>query len=91
LLVCSELLGDRPRPLPIIQEFRDAIDITERNGDPSWDFDVSGVVYLYVFLIFPDVLKRLLQFCSLHLFIVYLCFSIFSSSQKSLKLYLTFF
>jgi len=56
LFVCSDLFGDRPRPLPIIQEFKDAFDITERNGDPSWDFDVSDVVYLYVFLIFSNVL-----------------------------------
>jgi len=44
-LLCSDLSGDRPRPLPIIKEFKGAIDITERKGDPSWDFDVSGVVY----------------------------------------------
>jgi hypothetical protein len=44
LLICSDLSGDRPRPLPTVKEFKGAVDITERKGDPSWDFDVS-VVY----------------------------------------------
>jgi len=43
--MCSDLSGDCPRTLPFIEEFRDAFDIIERKGDPSWDFDVSGVVY----------------------------------------------
>jgi E3 ubiquitin-protein ligase UHRF1 len=44
-LISSDFSGDRPRPLPIIEELKDAVDVTERKGDPSWDFDVSGVVY----------------------------------------------
>ncbi|CAL4911057.1 unnamed protein product [Urochloa decumbens] len=31
--------GDRPRPLPTITELKDATDITERKGRPSWDYD----------------------------------------------------
>ncbi|KAF5443635.1 hypothetical protein F2P56_036173 [Juglans regia] len=31
--------GDRPRPLPIINELKDAIDMTERKATPSWDYD----------------------------------------------------
>jgi E3 ubiquitin-protein ligase UHRF1 len=38
---CSDDHGDRPRPLPVIKEIKDAIDITERKGSPSWDYDVS--------------------------------------------------
>lgn len=38
---CSDNLGDRPRPLPFIKEIENAIDITERRGTPSWDYDVS--------------------------------------------------
>ncbi|KAJ0105303.1 hypothetical protein Patl1_19707 [Pistacia atlantica] len=36
----SDEYGDRPRPLPVIQEFKKATDITERKESPSWDFDV---------------------------------------------------
>ncbi|KAG8066872.1 hypothetical protein GUJ93_ZPchr0005g16170 [Zizania palustris] len=35
----SDIYGDRPRPLPKIKELKDAIDICERKGTPSWDFD----------------------------------------------------
>ncbi|KAF2288372.1 hypothetical protein GH714_007158 [Hevea brasiliensis] len=35
----SDDLGDRPRPLPVIRELENAIDITERRGSPSWDYD----------------------------------------------------
>lgn len=45
LLICSDLTGDRPRKLPTIKEFKGAVDVTERKGDPSWDFDVSHVIY----------------------------------------------
>ncbi|KDP23260.1 hypothetical protein JCGZ_23093 [Jatropha curcas] len=31
--------GDRPRPLPVIGELDNAIDVTERRGSPSWDYD----------------------------------------------------
>lgn len=52
LWICSDLTGDRPRELPKIKELKDAVDVTERKGDPSWDFDVSGVIYKCVFLMF---------------------------------------
>ncbi|RDX75256.1 E3 ubiquitin-protein ligase ORTHRUS 2, partial [Mucuna pruriens] len=38
----SDEVGDRPGPLPIIGELKGAIDITERKGDPSWDYDVRS-------------------------------------------------
>lgn len=38
--------GDRPRPLPAIQELERATDITERKESPSWDFDVS--IYIQI-------------------------------------------
>ncbi|KAF5741221.1 putative zinc finger protein [Tripterygium wilfordii] len=31
--------GDRPRPLPVMKELENAIDITERKGSPFWDYD----------------------------------------------------
>ena len=42
-LICSDDHGDRPRPLPEIGELKDAVDLTERKGVPSWDYDVSSV------------------------------------------------
>ncbi|EOX99609.1 SRA-YDG - like 2 [Theobroma cacao] len=35
----SDIHGDRPRPLPAIKELKNAIDITERKGSASWDYD----------------------------------------------------
>ncbi|KAG2706409.1 hypothetical protein I3760_05G102900 [Carya illinoinensis] len=35
----SDNHGDQPRPLPVINELEDAIDITERKESPSWDYD----------------------------------------------------
>ncbi|XP_024993871.1 E3 ubiquitin-protein ligase ORTHRUS 2-like isoform X2 [Cynara cardunculus var. scolymus] len=35
----SDEIGDRPRPLPIIKELKDATDVTERKSSPSWDYD----------------------------------------------------
>ncbi|KAG6783054.1 hypothetical protein POTOM_012485 [Populus tomentosa] len=35
----SDVQGDRPRPLPVIKELKNAIDITERKGSPSWDYE----------------------------------------------------
>ncbi|MFS7930438.1 hypothetical protein Hanom_Chr04g00344351 [Helianthus anomalus] len=32
--------GDHPRPFPFIKELKDASDVTERKGSPSWDYDV---------------------------------------------------
>ncbi|KAL2972618.1 hypothetical protein AAZX31_14G003700 [Glycine max] len=37
----SDEIGDRPRPLPKIDELKGAVDVTERKGDPSWDYDVG--------------------------------------------------
>lgn len=34
----SDEHGDLPRPLPVIKELKDATDITERKGTPSWDY-----------------------------------------------------
>ncbi|CAK7336040.1 unnamed protein product [Dovyalis caffra] len=35
----SDVQGDRPRSLPVIKELKNATDITERKGSPSWDYD----------------------------------------------------
>ncbi|PIA63948.1 hypothetical protein AQUCO_00201339v1 [Aquilegia coerulea] len=35
----SDEHGDRPRPLPVIEELKAATDVTEREEDPSWDYD----------------------------------------------------
>ncbi|GAU17628.1 hypothetical protein TSUD_255030 [Trifolium subterraneum] len=43
----SDLSGDRPRPLPTVKEFKGAVDITERKGDPSWDFDEEKGCWLW--------------------------------------------
>ncbi|XWS51515.1 hypothetical protein CRYUN_Cryun12cG0182400 [Craigia yunnanensis] len=34
----SDVHGDRPRPLPVIEELEKASNITERKENPSWDF-----------------------------------------------------
>ncbi|KAJ7962104.1 E3 ubiquitin-protein ligase ORTHRUS 2-like [Quillaja saponaria] len=38
----SDEIGDRPRLLPVISEFKKATEIIERKGSPSWDFDGEG-------------------------------------------------
>ncbi|CAK8539038.1 unnamed protein product [Lathyrus sativus] len=43
----SDLIGDRPRKLPTIKEFKGAVDVTERKGDPSWDFDEEKGCWLW--------------------------------------------
>ncbi|KAK9076231.1 hypothetical protein SSX86_004564 [Deinandra increscens subsp. villosa] len=43
----SDENGDRPRPLPIIKEMKDASDVTERNGPPSWDYDEEKACWLW--------------------------------------------
>lgn len=45
-LVLSDIYGDRPRPLPKVDELKGATDISERKGTPSWDFDVCACFYL---------------------------------------------
>jgi hypothetical protein len=37
----SDEQGDRPRPLPEIEELKIATDIFDRKLPPSWDFKVS--------------------------------------------------
>ncbi|KAH7447975.1 hypothetical protein KP509_01G130300 [Ceratopteris richardii] len=40
----SDQVGDRPRPLPKIPELKYASDLTERKGQPAWDWkDEEGV------------------------------------------------
>ncbi|KAE9607202.1 putative methyltransferase chromatin regulator PHD family [Lupinus albus] len=39
--------GDRPRPLPKIKELKDAVDLTERKGAPSWDYDEEKGCWLW--------------------------------------------
>ncbi|WVY91891.1 hypothetical protein V8G54_037405 [Vigna mungo] len=43
----SDESGDRPRPLPEIEELIGAIDITERKDDPSWDYDEEKECWLW--------------------------------------------
>ncbi|XP_027368630.1 E3 ubiquitin-protein ligase ORTHRUS 2-like [Abrus precatorius] len=43
----SDECGDRPRPLPKIDELKAAIDITERKGAPSWDYDEEKGCWLW--------------------------------------------
>ncbi|ESW14533.1 hypothetical protein PHAVU_008G289300 [Phaseolus vulgaris] len=43
----SDESGDRPRPLPKIEELKGAIDVTERKGDPSWDYDEDKGCWLW--------------------------------------------
>ncbi|KAI3837077.1 hypothetical protein MKW98_005410 [Papaver atlanticum] len=35
----SDEHGDRPKPLPVIQELNGATNVTERTDSPSWDYD----------------------------------------------------
>ncbi|KAF0890612.1 hypothetical protein E2562_003808 [Oryza meyeriana var. granulata] len=37
----SDEHGDRPRPLPEIEELANTTDITKRKGNPAWDFDAT--------------------------------------------------
>lgn len=43
----SDEHGDRPRPLPVIKELKEATDISERKGVPSWDFDEEKGCWLW--------------------------------------------
>ncbi|KAJ0740511.1 putative [histone H3]-lysine(4) N-trimethyltransferase chromatin regulator PHD family [Helianthus annuus] len=43
----SDENGDRPRPLPVIKELKDASDVTERKGSPSWDYDEEKACWLW--------------------------------------------
>ncbi|KAK1438112.1 hypothetical protein QVD17_03915 [Tagetes erecta] len=43
----SDEIGDRPRPLPSIEELKSATDVTERKGTPSWDYDEQKACWLW--------------------------------------------
>ncbi|KAK4763620.1 hypothetical protein SAY87_013058 [Trapa incisa] len=43
----SDEHGDRPRPLPAVKELKNAIDITERKGCPSWDYDEDEACWVW--------------------------------------------
>ncbi|XP_076956837.1 E3 ubiquitin-protein ligase ORTHRUS 2-like [Bidens hawaiensis] len=43
----SDENGDRPRPLPVIKELKEATDVTERKSPPSWDFDEEKGCWLW--------------------------------------------
>ncbi|PWA80234.1 hypothetical protein CTI12_AA195760 [Artemisia annua] len=43
----SDENGDRPRPLPSIDELKNATDITERKATPSWDYDGDKACWLW--------------------------------------------
>lgn len=40
LFKSSDDHGDRPRPLPVIKELKNAADVTERKESPAWNYDV---------------------------------------------------
>ena len=42
-IYCRDTRGDRPRPLPVVNELVHAIDITERETPPAWDYDVRSL------------------------------------------------
>ncbi|KAL4570065.1 hypothetical protein LXL04_025715 [Taraxacum kok-saghyz] len=43
----SDEIGDRPRPLPVIKELKEATDITDRKASPSWDYDEEKSCWLW--------------------------------------------
>ncbi|PWA80235.1 hypothetical protein CTI12_AA195760 [Artemisia annua] len=43
----SDETGDRPRPLPVIKELKEATDVTDRKGPPSWDYDEEKASWLW--------------------------------------------
>ncbi|KAK4779598.1 hypothetical protein SAY87_015704 [Trapa incisa] len=43
----SDEHGDLPRPMPVVKELKKAIDITERKGCPSWDYDEEKALWLW--------------------------------------------
>lgn len=43
----SDENGDRPRPLPSIEELKSATDVTERKGTSSWDYDEEKACWLW--------------------------------------------
>ncbi|XP_031386734.1 E3 ubiquitin-protein ligase ORTHRUS 2 [Punica granatum] len=43
----SDEHGDRPRPMPVVKELNNAIDITERKGSPAWDYDEEKACWMW--------------------------------------------
>ncbi|XP_057962031.1 E3 ubiquitin-protein ligase ORTHRUS 2-like [Malania oleifera] len=43
----SDEHGDRPRPLPEIDDLKGETDITERKGNPSWDYDEEKCCWMW--------------------------------------------
>ncbi|CAN0890916.1 E3 ubiquitin-protein ligase ORTHRUS 2 [Linum grandiflorum] len=43
----SDEHGDRPRPLPVISELKNAFDLVERKDSPSWDFDEESSRWIW--------------------------------------------
>ncbi|XP_076956814.1 E3 ubiquitin-protein ligase ORTHRUS 2-like [Bidens hawaiensis] len=43
----SDEIGDRPRPLLAIEELKNATDVTDRKGNPSWDYDEPKACWLW--------------------------------------------
>eukprot|EP00250_Pteridium_aquilinum_P015069 c22359_g1_i1 orf=208-2550(+) len=44
----SDEIGDRPRPLPKIDELKGAVDVTERKSQPAWDWKEDEGVWGWV-------------------------------------------
>lgn len=55
-LDCSDEHGDRPRPLPVVEEVKEAFDITKREEAPSWGFDVS--IYTTSISLFASIFEK---------------------------------
>lgn len=52
MVCCSDTHGDHPRSsLPPVPELKLATDITERKGNPAWDYDVR-ICSLFFWLVF---------------------------------------
>ncbi|KAK1566547.1 hypothetical protein Q3G72_001264 [Acer saccharum] len=44
----SDEHGDRPRPLPVIPELENAVDVTKRKEGPSWDFNEADGLWKWI-------------------------------------------
>lgn len=64
MVCCSDTHGDRPRSsLPPVPELKLATDITERKGNPAWDYDVR-ICSLFFWLVFWFFTELALHLCS---------------------------
>ncbi|KAL7139731.1 hypothetical protein ABFS83_09G073300 [Erythranthe nasuta] len=43
----SDEHGDRPRPLPVVRELKNAIEFSERTESPSWDYDEAECCWIW--------------------------------------------